>query len=123
MRKSCEAFIAERQKSEAVSSPRRCVFHVKHPVPEVKGVSRETQPVPSARYMMNQEILLPYTKLSEDHIKDILDIHPTQQSAQGMRRDPQLLGSEFLSDFDDLNAAPQRSGSFLQQFSLPRSAN
>src|ERR1700681_883781 len=46
---------------------------------------------------MNKEILLTYTKLSEDHIKDIFHIHPAEQPPKGMGRDPQMLRSEFLA--------------------------
>ncbi len=58
---------------------------------------------------MNKEILFTYTKLPEDHIEDILHIHPTQQPPQRMGRDPQMLRGKFLALPQYLYAALQRS--------------
>jgi hypothetical protein len=55
------------------------MFHVKHrvPVPNLPSFH-----VKQNAYRMNKEILLSYTKLTEDHVKDIFNIHPPQQPPQ-----------------------------------------
>src|SRR6266851_10272631 len=59
---------------------------------EFNLVSRETD-----NNKMNEEILLPYTKFPENHIEDLLDIHPPQQPSQRMRRRTELFRREFLA--------------------------
>jgi hypothetical protein len=72
---SCRVFIARRLNAEAVSWSRG-VFHVKHHCgPGRELVSRETAA------QMNEEILLAYTKVPEDHVQDILDIDAAEQAA------------------------------------------
>jgi hypothetical protein len=46
---------------------------------------------------MNQELLLTYTKLAEDHVEHILDVHPAQQPSQRIGGRAQLLGDQFLA--------------------------
>ena len=57
--------------------------------------------------MMNEEILLAYTKFTKERIEDVLDINPAEQSAQGMGRRPKFLSGEFLALRNDRHAAPQ----------------
>src|SRR5437879_13063093 len=49
--------------------------------------------------------LLAYTKISEDHIEDILDIDAAGEPAECPRREPQLLGDKLFG-----SVAPQRQG-------------
>src|ERR1019366_7626701 len=92
-----------------------------------RSVSRETLfqapkawfQVKKAAEEMNKERLLSYTKFSEDHIQDILDIDPTKQPTQRMNRSPQILRREFLAVPYHFHTALQRNRGFLQQFSLP----
>src|SRR6267154_4631057 len=72
---------------------------------------------------MNKEILLTYTNLPEDHVQDILNVHPSQQPSQRVRGGAELLGREFLACPNDFYAATQRKGRILQQLALPGSAN
>src|ERR1700680_1148800 len=112
---SCRAFIAGRLNAEAVSWSRG-LFHVKQPYlagPLDGGVSRET-----TAHVWNEEILLAYTKIPEDHVQDILDIDAAEQAAQAIGRHPQILRGELLALGHDRNAALQRSRRLLQQLSL-----
>jgi hypothetical protein len=62
---------------------------------------------------MNKEILFTYTKLTEDHIEDILDINPAKQPSQGMSSGSELFGGKFLAFTHDIDAAPQRGRRLL----------
>ena len=59
-----------------------------------KTVSRETS---WHKCKVNEEILFAYTEFPEDHVEDILDVHPTQQPPEGMRGDPKFLRRQFLA--------------------------
>ena len=72
---------------------------------------------------MNEEILLSDTKITKDLVQDILDVDPTEQSAQRIGGRPQLLGGEFLALLEHRHAALQRSHGLLQQFALPLPAD
>jgi hypothetical protein len=72
---------------------------------------------------MNLNPLLPDTKFPEDHIEDILDIDPTKQLSQGLNRQPQILGSEFLTLPNHRYATLQRNRGLLQQLTLPLPAD
>src|SRR5580692_5708901 len=72
---------------------------------------------------MNEELLLSNTEFPKDHIENILHIDPSEQPAQGIRRHPQILSSQFLALADGSNAALQRSRGLLQQLSLPLPSN
>src|SRR6476619_8577215 len=72
---------------------------------------------------MNEEMLLAYTKISEDLIQNIFHVDATEQPTQGIGRSPQLFRRELLALADHFNTALQRIGRFLQQFSLARPAD
>src|SRR5258707_10435118 len=72
---------------------------------------------------MNKEILLAYTKIPEDRIQDVFHVDPAKQPTQGISRGGQLFRRELLALADHLNTALQRIRCFLQQFSLPCSAD
>src|SRR5258708_17567736 len=72
---------------------------------------------------MNKELLLAYTKVSEDRIQNVFHIDPPKQPTQGISRGPQLFRRELLALADHLNTTLQRIRCFLQQFSLPRPAD
>ena len=56
---------------------------------------------------MNEEILLSYTKVSEDLVQDVLNINPTEQPAETVGSRPQILRDKFLALVDHSYAAPQ----------------
>ena len=51
------------------------LFHVKQRVP---SADRKVFHVKQVMKNYREEILFPYTKLPEDHVKNILDIDPSQ---------------------------------------------
>src|ERR1700754_5218213 len=73
----------------------RRLFHVKRRAPECG--SRE-KPRP------RKAILFPNTELTEDHVQDILDVDPAQQSPQRMNRCSELLGRQLLAVADNVDA-------------------
>ena len=84
------------------------MFHVKH----------------SGSISLNQGILLPYTKLPENHVEDILDIHPAQQPSQANAPPPGVPRRPVPRPFPtDIDAAPQRSCGLRNKFPLPRPAD
>ena len=72
---------------------------------------------------MNKEILFTYTEFPEDLVENILNVDPTKKPSQGARRPSQLLGRQFLTPTDDVNAAMQHFSGLLQQLPLPRPAD
>jgi hypothetical protein len=46
---------------------------------------------------VNKTISFTYTKFAEDHVQHILDVDPAEQSAERLRRDPQILRRQFLA--------------------------
>ena len=72
---------------------------------------------------VNEEILFANTEFPEDHVEDILDVHPPQQPPEGMRGAPKFLCRQFLTLPDDIYAAMQRNRCLLQQLALPDAAD
>ena len=54
------------------------MFHVKRRVPRLNVLFHVKQPEFHWSSYMNQEILLSDTKIPENHLKNILDIDPTE---------------------------------------------
>ena len=69
------------------------MFHVKHP---------------------QGEVLLAHAKLPEDHVENILDIHPTQKPPQRISRHPQFLRGQFLTLLDYVKGMEERSRGTFQ---------
>src|SRR5437899_3541846 len=95
---SCRTIIADfyRGATKAGSSKfARCMFHVKRPAPEPG--TRAMFHVKHPPYEMNEEILLANTKIPKDHIQNVLNVDPSQEPAQGMSSNPQILRREFLA--------------------------
>src|SRR5436190_12157716 len=72
---------------------------------------------------LNEVILLPYTKLPEDDIQNVLHVNPTEQPPQGKRRCSQLLGGQFLALADHGDAALERIRRLLHELPLPLARN
>ena len=46
---------------------------------------------------MNEELLLPYTEVPEDHIQNIFHVDAAKQPTQGISRGPQLFRRKLLA--------------------------
>jgi hypothetical protein len=91
------------------------MFHVKQPPLKAGRTFHVKQKLTQEMNQnMNKEILFTYTKLPEDHIQNVFDVYPAEQSSQGIDRCPQVLRHEFLALSDSSNAAPQRNRCLLQ---------
>jgi hypothetical protein len=81
-------------KSRKWDLPKISMFHVKQGASSSESdVSRETVII----IEMNQEVLLTYTKFSEDNIENMLDIDPAEQPSERLCRRAQILRDEFLT--------------------------
>jgi hypothetical protein len=67
---------------------------------------------------MSKEILLTYTKVSENAIKDILDVDPPEQPSQCLGSGPKVFRHQFFALASLTNAALQQIRRLLQQFPL-----
>src|SRR3954469_1082412 len=65
---------------------------------------------------MNEEMLLPYTKITKNLVQDVFHINLTQQTPERMSCRPQMFRDEFLPP--RLHTAVQRSDGFAQQCAL-----
>src|SRR5262249_8985452 len=86
------------------------MFHVKHPLTILLNQK--------SKFIEPGAALLSDTELPEDHVQDILDVDPAQQSPQRCRRRPQILRGQLLALPDRGQTALKRSRSILQQPSL-----
>src|SRR5262245_57758342 len=91
------------------------MFHVKH--------RSGSDPVPFhvKRFVnrLNEGLLLSNTEFAEDDIEDVFDVDPTEQSAEGIGRGPELLGSEFFALTHHSDRPAQRIGGVLHKHPLP----
>jgi hypothetical protein len=72
---------------------------------------------------MNKEILLTYTKISEDAIEDIFHIDTSQQQSQLLRRSTHILGNEFFPLLSRCCSMLQQTRCAAQQKTLPLPGN
>ena len=59
---------------------------------------------------MKQNALLADAEIAEDHVENILDVDTAGQPPQRMRRQPQLLGHQFLTRPSRLPGALLKKG-------------
>src|SRR5437868_1116297 len=111
----CRDFYRAAVKAERSKFDSKAMFHVKQPA--------RNRPKQNPSLIMNEGILLTNTKLLEDGVEDIFDVHPPDQPTQEMNRSSQLLCRKFLALSDKDYTALQRSGRLLQQFPLADPAN
>jgi hypothetical protein len=81
------------------------MFHVKHV--ELHSFSAKAQRMEQVLVLQSRLALLPDTELLENRPEDILDVHPTQQPAQGIGGSTQFFGGELLALFYKLQTPAQ----------------
>src|SRR5476651_2802039 len=72
---------------------------------------------------MNEELLLAYTKFSENLVENVLDINSPQQPPERMSRRAQIFRHQFLTLVRLTHAALQRRHCLAQQCALPLPAD
>src|SRR5208337_387089 len=64
---------------------------------------------------------LSYAEVPEDHIEDILDVHPAEKLTEGAGREPQLLRHDFFAALGGrLPRAGKRVSGFFKMRALAR---
>src|SRR5262245_61570793 len=94
------------------------MFHVKHR----SGSGHVPFHVKHFVNRSNEGPLLSDTEFAEDDIEDVFDVDPTEQSAKGIRRSPELLGRELFALTHNGDRPAQRVGRILDEhpLALPR---